>query len=74
MALQQLMSVQLEDVMTPRHVTEDLLVDPELDPVNFLSLIVESLATLKKLPQAIDVCGTCNADTMYLLFFVPYIK
>ena len=51
------MSVQLEDVMTPRHVTEDLLVDPELDPVNFLSLIVESLATLKKLPQAIDVCG-----------------
>ena len=49
------MSVKLDDVMAPRHVTEDLLVDPEHDAVNFLSLIIESLATLRKLPQAIEV-------------------
>ena len=54
--LQKLMSVKLEDVSQPRHVTEDLHVDPEADPVHFLSLIVESLAALRRMPQAIEVC------------------
>ena len=53
--LQKLMSVKLEDVSQPRHVTEDLYVDPEADPVHFLSLIVESLAALRRMPQAIEV-------------------
>ena len=53
--LQKLMSVKLEDVAQPRHVTEDIHVDPEADPVHFLSLIVESLAALRRMPQAIEV-------------------
>lgn len=53
--LRKLMDVKLEQIAQPRHVTEDVLCDAEDDPVNFLSLIVESLATLKKMPEAIQV-------------------
>ena len=49
------MSVDLEQIAAPRQITEDVHADPESDPIHFLAVIIESLAILKKMPEAIDV-------------------
>jgi hypothetical protein len=53
--LKRLQSVSLDEISGPQHVTEDLNVDPESDPVYFLCILVESLAMLKRMPEAVDV-------------------
>ena len=54
------MDVKLEDVSKPQHITEDLHVDPEHDPVKFLAIIIESIATVKKMNEAIEVRGRAH--------------
>ncbi len=54
-ALKRLQEVKLEEVSAPQQITEDLNVDPERDPVQYIAILVESLAMLRKMPEAIDV-------------------
>ena len=54
-ALRCLQKVKLEDISAPQQITEDLNVDPERDPVQYIAILVESLATLHRMPEAIDV-------------------
>ncbi|KAK2144045.1 hypothetical protein LSH36_791g00032 [Paralvinella palmiformis] len=53
-ALRCLQKVKLEDISAPQQITEDLNVDPERDPVQYIAILVESLATLHRMPEAID--------------------
>ena len=53
--LASLTSVSLEEVARPHEITEDLNVNPEDDPVYFIAILIECLAMLRKLPEAIDV-------------------
>ena len=52
--LEHLQSVNLDDIIAPQQIPKDLVVDPEKDFVQFISILIESLAVLKKLPEAID--------------------
>ena len=56
--LKRLTTVNLDRLVAPRHITEDLDTDPETDVVHFIAVLIESLAMLKKLPEAIEVLVT----------------
>ena len=50
-----LMSVDLKAIAEPRPILEDVNVDPEDNPVHFFAILIECLALLRRLPEAIDV-------------------
>ncbi len=55
--LQRLMAVDLAEVAKPRPIVEDAnsAASPDDDTVHFLCVLVECLALLRRLPEAIDV-------------------
>ena len=61
--LKRLTTVNLDRLVAPRHITEDLDTDPETDVVHFIAVLIESLAMLKKLPEAIEVLVARNHTT-----------
>ncbi|ELT88409.1 hypothetical protein CAPTEDRAFT_172210 [Capitella teleta] len=52
--LNHLQTVSLDEISATQNITEDLNVDPESNPVYFLSILIESLAMLKRMPEAVD--------------------
>lgn len=40
----------------PTNMSEDLYHDPEEDPEKFISILIESLFILRKIPEAAEVC------------------
>ena len=62
--------MSLEDIVAPQNITEDVNVDPESDPVYFISILVESLAMLKRMPEAIDVRVASDECLCFVLCFV----
>jgi hypothetical protein len=40
----------------PTNMSENLMSDPEEDPQKFISILIESLFVLRKIPEAAEVC------------------
>lgn len=57
-ALRSLMSADLAAISKPQQVIEDQNLDPDGNPLNFLAILVQSLALLKRLPEAIEALRT----------------
>ena len=54
--LKKMLEVKLEDISQAQTIIEDIhLTEPDADAVHFIAILVESLAILKKMPEAIDV-------------------
>ena len=53
--LQSLMSVDLSEVAKPKPINEDTNINPEDNTVHFIAILLECLALLRRLPEAIDV-------------------
>ena len=53
--LASLQDASLHDIRKPQQVSEDMLQEPDDDPITFIAVLVESLGTLKKMPEAVDV-------------------
>jgi len=43
-------------VSAETNLSEDLTIDPENDPQRFISILLESLFVLRKIPDAAEVC------------------
>ena len=53
--LQSLMSVDLNEIAKPKPINEDININPEDNTVHFIAILLECLALLRRLPEAIDV-------------------
>jgi len=54
-ALRMLMSADLAAISLPQQTIEDQSMDPDGNPLAFLAILIQSLALLKKLPEAIEL-------------------
>ena len=71
--MQRLQNVSLDDISAPQNITEDLNVDPESNPVYFLSILIESLAMLKRMPEAVDVRTIeARSELVFETFFYSF--
>lgn len=53
--VKQLLAVDLVEVLRPHQVTEDITVGPDEDPVQYLAVLIECLALLRRLMDSVDV-------------------
>ena len=49
------MSVDLNEIAKPKPINEDININPEDNTVHFIAILLECLALLRRLPEAIDV-------------------
>ncbi len=73
--LTSLMSVDLNEIAKPKEMVEDTNVNPEDNTVHFIAIILECLALLRRLPEAIDVrYFYCTSIQGFTVIFIKQVE
>ena len=64
--MREIEEASLDEISHPQHITEDLNKDNEENTLDFIAILIESLATLNMVPETIEV----NIFVIYLVLII----